>query len=1064
MAERTLPYLEQFNAHEDIASVGVRWTKWLKRFENLLIALDINDEKRQRALLFHYAGCEVADLFDTFPEKDKGKDNDYSRAVELLTEYFSPKKNIEYEVHVFRQAKQMSGETMDGFHTRLRKLARTCEFTDVEREIKTQIIQGCLSQRRRALREAISLTQLIDYGRSLETSETQARGMEKKLHSETETGYVNKTMHEQVRDKKTHLSRSKCYRCNGNYPHTGVCPAMGKTCNTCHKQNHFAAVCRQRKSQERPRNFKGQKKKQQHRVNKVATKSQHNTSSSEDEYVFMTVGANVKTKVHPTAMVTIGKENIEFIVDTGATVNLIEESDYLRLKDVKLKKTSTKIFPYDSQVPLKLLGKFEAVIETNGKLTVTEFYVVKKNVKAGGSLICYKTAHELGLVTVVNQVEDIKPSVDSWLRNKYQSVFSGIGKMKNHQVKLHIDETVKPVAQPHRRIPFHVRKQVELKLKEMEDDDIIERVEGPTPWVSPIVVVPKPHNPQEIRICVDMRQPNKAIGRERHLSPTIDDIISELGQAKVFSKLDLNQGYHQLELAPESRYITTFSTHVGLMRYKRLNFGVNSAAEIFQEAIKGVIEGVPGSLNISDDIIVYGSTQAEHDKRLEQVLERLRMNNLTLNKSKCEFNKPSLIYFGYTFSGDGVLPDPKKVEAIRNVEAPKSAKEVRSFLGLVNYCGRFIPNLANLAKPLRELTKKDVKWHWTEECQKSLSEIQQALSSNTKLAYFQPSLETELLVDASPTGIGAILTQRDCSKNADPRVICYSSRALSEVEQRYSQIEREALAIMWGCEKYHLYLYGKPFSVITDHKPLVKIFNDPAHKPPPRIERWILKLQPYEFSVVYKPGEDNPADYLSRHPDLTTKLSRREEKVAEEYINYVFTNAIPKALTQEEIMVATKEDATLQAVILALNTGKWYNVKSTENINMTVFNALARVKTDLATANAGNTLLRGTRIVIPQSLQSRVIRLAHEGHQGIIKTKKLLREKVWFPRIDELVEKCVAECIPCQATTQVKNSEPLKMTSLPDGPWQNVSVDFCGPFPSGDYPLVTMDDYSRYPR
>ena len=181
------------------------------------------------------------------------------------------------------------------------------------------------------------------------------------------------------------------------------------------------------------------------------------------------------------------------------------------------------------------------------------------------------------------------------------------------------------------------------------------------------------------------------------------------------------------------------------------------------------------------------------------------------------------------------------------------------------------------------------------------------------------------MADASPIGIGAILTQKENSTNAIPRVICYSSRTLSEVEKRYSQIEREALAIMWGCEKYHLYLYGKSFSVVTHDKPLTKIFNDPAHQPPPRIERWILKLQPYEFTVEYRPGEDNPADYLSRHPDSTTKKSRREEKVAEEYFNYDFTNAAPKALTQEDIMITTEEDATLQAVILARVSGIMYS-------------------------------------------------------------------------------------------------------------------------------------------
>ena len=241
------------------------------------------------------------------------------------------------------------------------------------------------------------------------------------------------------------------------------------------------------------------------------------------------------------------------------------------------------------------------------------------------------------------------------------------------------------------------------------------------------------------------------------------------------------------------------------------------------------------------------------------------------------------------------------------------------------------------------------------------------------------------------------------------------------------------------------------------------MFNDPTHQSPPRIERWILKLQLYKFTFEYKPGDNNPTDYLSHHPDKINEQSGREEKVADEYINYIFTNAVPKALTPEEVMVATKEDVTLQAVISALNTGKWYVREPTGDIDMDTFNALARIRTDLASANARNTLMRGTWIVIPQCLQRRVVNLAHEGHEGVIKTKKLLREKVWFPGIDKLVKECVANCIPCQASTHVKTREPLRMTNLPKGPWQNISVDFCGPFPSGDYLLFAIDDYSRYP-
>ena len=188
-----------------------------------------------------------------------------------------------------------------------------------------------------------------------------------------------------------------------------------------------------------------------------------------------------------------------------------------------------------------------------------------------GSLLSYHTATELGLLNVnVNATTACSDITQSNLEIQYPSVFSGIGKLKDHQVKLHIDKNVVPVTQPHRRIPFHLRKKLENELDRVEQQGIIEKVNGRTPWVSPIVVAPKPKNPDEIRMCIDMMLPNRAIQRERHITPTVDDLIHDLNGSRVFSKLDLKSGYHQLELHPESRYITTFSTHKGLRRYTRL--------------------------------------------------------------------------------------------------------------------------------------------------------------------------------------------------------------------------------------------------------------------------------------------------------------------------------------------------------------------------------------------------------------------------------------------------------------------------------------------------------------
>jgi len=238
--------------------------------------------------------------------------------------------------------------------------------------------------------------------------------------------------------------------------------------------------------------------------------------------------------------------------------------------------------------------------------------------------------------------------------------FGGIGKVQNKEVKLHIDPEVASRQQPHRRIPFFVREDVEKELERLEKLDIIEKVEGPTPWVSPIVTVPKKSG--EVRICVDMREANKAIKGEKHLMPTIDDLIVDLNGATHFSTLDLPSGYHQLELAPESRYVTTFRTHVGLRRYKRLPFGVNAASEISQEAIRELLSYLPGCKNISDDIIVFGKGQEEHNKNLRGVLQRLKENNLRLNDDKFEFSKAEIKFCGHIFSSSDLKPDQVKLK------------------------------------------------------------------------------------------------------------------------------------------------------------------------------------------------------------------------------------------------------------------------------------------------------------------------------------------------------------------------------------------------------------------
>ena len=304
------------------------------------------------------------------------------------------------------------------------------------------------------------------------------------------------------------------------------------------------------------------------------------------------------------------------------------------------------------------------------------------------------------MLKIVNQVKTDETRFQPLTNKEFESLFGGISKVKGKVIKLHIDPDVKPKQQPHRCIPFHVRKDVETELKRLEELDIIEPVTGPTPWMSPIVVVPKSSG--QVRICVDMREENKAVKREKHLMPTIDDLLADLNGATVFSKLDVSSGYHQLELAPESHHITTFSTHVGLQRYKRLMFGINAASEIFQNAIEEILTGLPGCKNISDNIILFRKTHREHDENLRGVLQRLQQHDVRLNKEKCSFSKSEIKFYGHIFSKNGIKADPGKIKAITDMSKPENVSEVKSLLGMAQYVSRYIPDYATTVNQARD--------------------------------------------------------------------------------------------------------------------------------------------------------------------------------------------------------------------------------------------------------------------------------------------------------------------------------------------------------------------------
>ena len=598
-----------------------------------------------------------------------------------------------------------------------------------------------------------------------------------------------------------------CYHCGGTYPHKYDCPAKGKECNACGKLNHFAQVClsssksrtnnegRYHKAQNQDPAPKQRTHFKAHTVTAGETASP-DMSDDDADYTFI---ISSKLNKQPRATVRINNTDIHSLIDTGASVNVMGAKTFRQIKDRPRLYTSTtvRIYPYNSDEALPVLGTFDTTVTFKEHAIDTTFHVIDGDCD---TLLSFHTASDLHMIAITYAI----PTGTTDITDTYADRFQGIGKLEGATCTLHVDPNVLPVAHQHRRIPSHVRQQTEKELQRLQKLDIIEPVKDePTPWVSPIQVVKKPNSENGIRICVDMRSPNKAIRRERHVTPTIDDIVQKVNDAQYFAKLDLNAGYHQIELAKESRYLTVFSTHAGLFRYKRLNFGVNSAAEVFQHLIQSALQGLEGTLNISDDILIYATTEDELQQRLHACRQRLRACNLTLNKDKCQFNKRKIEFFGHVFTSSGVSPDPRKVEAIANASEPTNAQEVRSLLGLVTYCSRFIPDLATISAPLRELTKENAKWEWNTTHKHAMQQIKENLSAGSKNAYFDPDKSTRLVVDASPVGLGAVLTQTN--DTGDLSIVALASRSLTPVEQRYSQTEREALSIAWGIQHFHLY-------------------------------------------------------------------------------------------------------------------------------------------------------------------------------------------------------------------------------------------------------------------
>lgn len=630
-----------------------------------------------------------------------------------------------------------------------------------------------------------------------------------------------------------------------------------------------------------------------------------------------------------------------------------------------------------------------------------------------------------------------------------------IGCVKQFVHKVKVDPTVQPVRQKLRRLPFAVRDAVSTELDRLLQAGIIEEIDA-SAWVSPIAVTRKKNG--GIRMCTDLREPNKAVVMDCYPLPHVDELLSSLRGATLFSTIDLANTYYQVPLHKDSRDITAFITHKGLFRFCRVPYGLASAPSAFQKMMATILEGVPGVQNYLDDLI-YGGTADEHDHTLHTVLLKLKEAGLVLNDEKCHFRKTTLHFLGHVITADGILPDQEHVNAILQAPAPSDAAALRSFLGLASWYSKFIPNFATVVAPMHECVKDKETFTWSAAAQTSFDEVKQLLVSSSALALFDPSLRSVISTDACDYGLGAVFAQIQPDGTEKP--VAFASRTLTMAERKYSIVEKEALACVWATEKWRTYLWGRRFTLRTDHQALTTLLSTKGmNRAGLHIARWSAGLLCFAYDVIYKPGSQNhTADCLSRLPlhvpaDPSTDVEPELVALISSTLSSLPVSDFDSACSSCLEMVALREQISRgwppSIWAVAQNLMPYYKIRDELSVR-------------------GHYIFRGSRLVVPVSLRHTLITLAHESHQGIVRTKQRLRDLYWWPCMDSQVQTCISACAPCQSNdkTALTHPAPLQPISVTDGPWKKLGLDIAGPFetaiPSCRYAVTLTDYYSKWP-